>query len=196
MQKKQPPCWIETTDLKDAEPEVQAIYQQLSSRYNKVHHLYLAFSLQPKPLRAADQHYRDIMQNEKNLSEPWFLELLSVQVAIIADCLYAFTHHSANFRSLLADTLLADKMIEAVRTENFTDNTLFSNKHAALLAFGSKLSRTPEKMNFCDIDRLRKAGTKDVEILEAVQATASFAYWVRFINALGIDLGDESIGIY
>jgi alkylhydroperoxidase family enzyme len=47
-----------------------------------------------------------------------------------------------------------------------------------------------------DIEGLRALGVSDTEILEAVQASACFAYWVRFINALGIQLGDETIGKY
>ena len=43
---------------------------------------------------------------------------------------------------------------------------------------------------------LRAEGVSDTEILEAVQATACFAYWVRFINALGVQLGSETIGMY
>jgi len=43
---------------------------------------------------------------------------------------------------------------------------------------------------------LKSIGISDTEILEAVQSTACFAYWVRFINALGINLGNESIGMY
>ncbi|MFT5399700.1 MAG: alkylhydroperoxidase family enzyme, partial [Gammaproteobacteria bacterium] len=47
-----------------------------------------------------------------------------------------------------------------------------------------------------DIVELRAEGVSDTEILEAVQSTACFAYWVRFINALGIQLGNETIGKY
>jgi alkylhydroperoxidase family enzyme len=47
-----------------------------------------------------------------------------------------------------------------------------------------------------DIEQLRALGVSDTEILEAVQASACFAYWVRFINALGVQLGDETIGKY
>ena len=47
-----------------------------------------------------------------------------------------------------------------------------------------------------DIVNLRAVGVSDTEILEAVQASACFAYWVRFINALGINLSNETIGKY
>ena len=38
------------------------------------------------------------------------------------------------------------------------------------------------------------AGWDDAQISQAVQVTASFAYWTRFINGLGIKIGNERIG--
>ncbi|MDE0309714.1 MAG: hypothetical protein OXI60_07795 [Acidiferrobacterales bacterium] len=162
------------------------IYDRLDGTYQKIHNLYLAFSLQPKPLLAADRHFRDVMHNPDNQLSMWFLELLASQVAIIAECHYALTHHGANFKHLLGDEQLGESMLQAVREDNFVDNSLFTPKHAALLVFGAKLSRCPQDMTGEDIESLRQVGVTDTEILEAVQATSCFAYWVRFINALGI----------
>ena len=194
MQDDQQPCWIDTISPQEATPELRHLYQQVGAVHNKIHNLYRAFSLQPKPMAAADQHYRDVLHNELNHSDPWFLELLATQVAIIANCHYAFANHGANFKHLLGDAALGDKMLEAVKNDDFEDRNLFTDKQAALLNYGAKLSRTPEKMTQDDISVLREAGVSDTEILEAVQATACFAYWVRFINALGINLGNETIG--
>ena len=59
---------------------------------------------------------------------------------------------------------------------------------------GAKLCRNPEQMVHHDIADLRDAGASDTEILEVVQTKSCFAYWVRFINGLGIQLGNETIG--
>ncbi len=196
MSNRQPACWIETISPDAADAELKQTYDQLKAMHGMVHNLYLAFSLQPAPLLAADRHYRGILHNEANQSEPWFLELLATQVAMIADCTYALTHHGANFKALLGDDALAEQMIEAVRDDHFDIGCPFTLKQAAALAYCAKLSRAPQNMAFEDIAALREAGLSDTEILEAVQATACFAYWVRLINALGINLGDESIGKY
>ena len=190
------PCWIDSIDPTEASPELSDMYQQVGAVHNKIHNLYRAFSLQPLPLIAADQHYRDILHNEKNHSDPWFLELLASQAAIIANCHYALTNHGANFKALLGDTELGDAMLDAVREDFFDHNPIFNNKQAALLKYGAKLCRNPESMCEQDIVKLRAEGVSDTEILEAVQSTACFAYWVRFINALGIQLGNETIGKY
>jgi|TARA_B100000749_G_scaffold4044_1_gene3298 uncharacterized peroxidase-related enzyme len=191
-----PPCWIETIEPEDATSDLSEVYQRVGSVHNKIHNLYRAFSLQPKPLISADQHYRDILHNEANHTEPWFLELLATQAAIIADCHYALQNHGANFKNLLGDKELGELMLDRVRRDDFNSSSVFTRKQAALLSYGAKLCRNPEKMCFKDIETLRDAGVTDTEILEAVQSTACFAYWVRFINALGVSLGDETIGFY
>jgi uncharacterized peroxidase-related enzyme len=191
-----PPCWIETIEPEDATSDLSEVYQRVGSVHNKIHNLYRAFSLQPKPLISADQHYRDILHNEANHTEAWFLELLATQAAIIADCHYALQNHGANFKNLLGDKELGELMLDRVRRDDFNSSSVFTRKQAALLSYGAKLCRNPEKMCFKDIETLRDAGVTDTEILEAVQSTACFAYWVRFINALGVSLGDETIGFY
>jgi len=192
----QQPCWIGTIEPEDASAELATMYNQVGAVHNKIHNLYRAFSLQPAPLLAADQHYRDVLHDENNHSDPWFLELLASQVAIIADCHYALANHGSNFKALLGDAETGDSMLQAVREDSFAGNPLFTAKQAALLEYGAKLCRTPQSMGETDINELRAQGISDTEILEAVQATSCFAYWVRFINALGIQLGNESIGMY
>ena len=191
-----PPWWIETIEPEDATSDVSEVYQRVGSVHDKIHNLYRAFSLQPKPLISADQHYRDILHNEANHTEPWLLELLATQAAMIADCHYALQNHGANFKNLLGDKKLGELMLDRVRKDDFNSSSVFTRKQAALLSYGAKLCRNPEKMCFKDIETLRDVGVTDTEILEAVQSTACFAYWVRFINALGVSLGDETIGFY
>jgi uncharacterized peroxidase-related enzyme len=193
---KQNPCWIDTIDPSEASPELAEMYRQVGAVHDRIHNLYRAFSLQPRPLLSADQHYRDVLHNPQNRSAPWLLELLASQAAIIAECDYALANHGANFRHLLGDEAKGRRMLDAVRDDDYDDNPLFDEAVAALLRFGAKLCRSPQAMTHDDILALREAGISDIEILEAVQASACFAYWVRFINALGIRLGNESIGRY
>lgn len=190
------PCWIDTIDPADASPELAAMYAEVGAVHGKIHNLYRAFSLQPAPLLAADRHYRDVLHNKANRSAPWLLELLASQAAIIADCPYALANHGANFRALLGDAARGEAMLQAVRADDFVGNPLFTPAEAALLVYGARLCRSPQSMREADIEGLRAEGISDIEILEAVQASACFAYWVRFINALGINLDDESIGMY
>ncbi|MBT4890798.1 MAG: hypothetical protein HON65_14715 [Rhodospirillales bacterium] len=188
------PCWIDTVDPDASSPELREMYESLGGVHGKIHNLYKAFSLQPAPMIAADQHYRAILHNDANQSDPWFLELLSSQVAILTGCTYALANHGANFKKLLGDPALGEDMLGAVREGDLENSNLFNAKQSAFLKFGEKLTLCPDHMDQTDIDDLRITGATDTEILEAVQAIACFSYWTRFINGLGIQLGDETIG--
>ena len=146
-------CWIETIEPADASPELADMYRQVGAVHDKIHNLYRAFSLQPGPLIAADQHYRDVLHNEDNQSEPWFLELLASQAAIIAECHYALANHGANFIHLLGDQEQGERMLDAIRSDDYDDASLFSRKHAALLRY----DRTAESITIQEIRRLNRA---------------------------------------
>ena len=190
------PCWISSIAPKNASGELADLYRQVGAVNNEIHNLYQTFSLQPKPVVSADQHYLDILRNKCNESEPWFLELLASQVAIIADCDYALANHGSSFLNLLGDDILGKQMLRSIRQDNYDNNPIFTTKQAALLKYGARICRYPETLREQDIIALRAAGVSDTEILEAVQTTACFAYWVRFINALGVQMNDGTADRY
>jgi len=64
------------------------------------------------------------------------------------------------------------------------------------LNFSNKLTLRPHDITRPDIETLHDAGLNDAEISQVVQVAANFAYWVRVINAFGIQLGNEKVGKY
>jgi alkylhydroperoxidase family enzyme len=51
-------------------------------------------------------------------------------------------------------------------------------------------------MKKADVEALKKSGASDEEILEVNQVTAGFGYSNRVLNGLGVELGNEKIGLY
>ena len=188
------PCWIETIPEHKAEGRLMEAYEQVGRPDGTVHNLYKAFSLWPTPLPLADALYRAILHSDDALLPKWFQELIATQVAMLADCDYACTHHGANFNALLGDEARGEAMLQALR--DGTPDSLFDRREAAILRYNAKLAEDPGAMSEADIETLREAGVSDTEILEVNQISANFAYWVRVINGLGIQLGDEHIGRY
>jgi len=187
--------WIPVTEDVEAEAGVQAAYDVLRREDGSVHNLYRAFAHFPAPVVAADQFYRDVMHSPESPLPLWLAELLSVDVAILNGCTYARTHHAANFVHLFGDAAVAGRMVEALERGDL-GAVEFDRKTRSLLEFGRKLTRFPDSMESADIEGLRRAGLNDAEISQAVQVTASFAYWTRFINAMGIDIAGEKVGKY
>lgn len=187
--------WIPVTEDVEADAGVQAAYDALRREDGAVHNLYRAFAHFPAPVVAADQFYRDVMHTPDAPLPMWQAELLSVDVAILNGCPYAETHHGANFIHLYGDAAAAGRMVDALKRGDLKAAE-FDDRTRHLLEFGRKLTLSPEAMESSDIEALRLAGLNDAEISQAVQVTASFAYWTRFINAMGIDIAGEKIGKY
>lgn len=188
------PCWIETIPEHEAEGVLLEAYQQVGRPDGTVHNLYKAYSLWPTPLPWADALYRAILHSDDALLPKWFQELIATQVAMLAGCTYAATHHGANFKALLGDEARGEAMLQALRDE--TPELVFDERETAILRYNAKLAESPKAMREADIAALRDAGVSDTEILEVNQISANFAYWVRVINGLGIQLGDEEVGLY
>ncbi len=187
-------CWIETIPEHEAEGRLKEAYERVCRPDGTVHNLYKAFSLWPTPMPPADALYRAILHSDDAALPKWLQELISTQVAILADCAYAATHHGANFKALLGDEARGEEILAAVRAG--APERVLGEKEAAMLCYNAKLAERPAEMSQADIGALRAAGVSDVEILEVNQIGANFAYWVRVINGLGIRLGDERIGLY
>ncbi len=60
-----------------------------------------------------------------------------------------------------------------------------------------KVTKEPWNCARLDIEKLRKVGWKDEDILDAVQIMALFNYFTRMADALGVELneGYTSLGV-
>jgi uncharacterized peroxidase-related enzyme len=188
-------CWIEPIAEDDATGDLRAAYDQVRREDGTVHNLYKAFSRFPEPLVSADRLYKDIMHSPTAPLPKWLAELVSVQVAALTGCDYALRHHGANLVALHEDPGRARDILEAVRRGDWSSAS-FDPQLRAILAFGRKLTLEPQAMSKADIARLRGVGLDDAAISQIVQVAASFAYWTRVINGLGIQVAGEKVGKY
>ncbi len=53
-----------------------------------------------------------------------------------------------------------------------------------------KVTKEPWSCKRDDVEKLRKAGLKDEDILDAVQIMALFNYFTRMADALGVELNE------
>jgi len=185
-------CWIEVAD---DEGQLAKTFDSLRRDDGTVHNLYRAFSQFPAPVVSADRFYGDVMHAPDAPLPMWLAELLSVDVAVQNKCEYAAAHHGQNFLDLFEDRDKAERIIETLRSDDL-DSRDIDDRTRCLLEYGRKLTQHPEAMTESDIEGLRGHNFSDAEISQAVQVTASFAYWTRFINAVGLTLGNEKVGKY
>ena len=66
----------------------------------------------------------------------------------------------------------------------------------AMCVYAAKLTEYPATMEESDLDDLRKVGLDDAGILDLNQIVAYFAYANRTVNGLGVEVGDEPLGLH
>jgi uncharacterized peroxidase-related enzyme len=187
-------CWIAVKEDADLDEEALKALAPTRRDDGSLHNMYRAYSLYPAPVTSADELYRVLIHDPKGPLSLWVRELLATQVAVLSRCAYARDNHGANMIALLDNPAKGPAMMAALEARRY-DSELFDEKARALLAYGEKLTLKPDAMEESDLEALRAAGLSDAEILHANQITASFAYWVRVLNGLGVNAVGEGIGL-
>jgi uncharacterized peroxidase-related enzyme len=57
-----------------------------------------------------------------------------------------------------------------------------------MLVYATKLTHTPSKMTFNDVEQLRAVGFNDRDVLDIAEVTAYYAYANRIADGLGVEL--------
>lgn len=186
-------CWIDTVAETRANTELSEIYDTVRGKNGQLDNLYQAFSLRPHTIRPADDLYLAAMHADTNTLAKQFSELIGTYVAILTGCEYAETHHGHNFRHLCGEAR-GSTIIECLKKDEL--GACGNAAEVAALRYVEKLVRHPQAMRETDVRTLNDAGWSDGEVLEIVQVAAMFSYFVRVINGVGIQLGDETPGLY
>lgn len=193
MDGKKQIAWVEVIDEAAAAGELADAYDAVRGKDGHVENLYLAMSQTPAAIRPADAHYLAVLHNPDNPLQPWLAELVATYVAVLCGSPYAATNHGDNVRHYHPDTGEARRLVAALESGDW-DGPETDDATRAALHYTRKLSCDPGAMNESDIAALRQAGFDDKAISYIIQIAASFAYWARITNGLGIRLGD-TIGL-
>ena len=185
-------AWVAVIAEDAAEGDLKAAYDAVRGPDGRVENLYLAMSQTPQAIGPADAHYRSVLHNPDNPLEPWLAELVATQVAILCGSRYAAANHGENVRLLHGDRTAADAMLAALEDGGWEERG--PPRVRAALAYARKLTLEPQAMEQADVEALRRAGFGDKAISYIAQIAASFAYWARITNGLGIRLG-ETVGL-
>ena len=187
-------CWIDVISYVNADESLQTIYDSVRSPGGAVDNLYKAFSLRAHTIKPADDLYRAVLHHSENTLPKWFSELIACYVAILAGCDYALAHHGHNFAYLLADSEKAARILQNLRDDQL--DYYGEERDISALRYVKTLCLNPQTITADDVAVLSQHGWSDGEILEITQIVATFSYFVRMINGLGISLQGERIGLY
>lgn len=186
-------AWVDVIGQDAATGDLAAAYDAVKGKDGTVENLYLAMSQTPAAIRAADAHYLAVLHNPDNPLEPWLAELVATFVAVLCGSTYAAANHGDNVRHHHPDGEAAARLVAALGDDSWDGPATAAGTRAALV-YTRKLTCEPGAMCKADIEALRQAGFGDKAISYIAQIAASFAYWARITNGLGIRLGD-TIGL-
>ncbi len=187
-------CWIDVVVDSSADDKLKTIYDRVRGPQGQLDNLYQGFSLRPHTILPADDLYRSAMHHDDNVLPKVLSELIGTYVAILAGCEYAAAHHGHNYSHLADDRHESDRVLAALENDELA--AVGDERVQAALGYVRQLCLAPESIEKKDVDSLVQAGWVDGEVLEIVQVVAMFSYFVRVINGVGIQLGNEKLGLF
>ena len=187
-------CLIDNSSIDCADLNIKTVFDYVANDKGRVDNMYKAMMHSPGVIKPIHDLYLALLHSDDSPLEDWLSELLSVQVAVLNQCSYALAHHSANLATLMNDQAKFERIMSALENRNWADS-IADKKIVAMLDYGEKLCLHPDQIKQADIDLLRNQGLSEKEIVFIAQVNAGFAYWTRILNALGVELAGEPLGV-
>lgn len=187
-------AWIRMIPLAEATGKLKEMYQRVTTPHGTVDNVMRAHSLRPHSMEGHLVLYKNVLHNPDNTLPFWFLEVVASYVSMSNRCDYSLTHHFANARRLMNDSVRSERVWNALSQAK--PELAFSGKELAFLNYARKLTVDVANMVKADFDAMRAAGCDDGEILEVNQVCAYFNYSNRLLNGLGVTTEGDKIGYY
>ena len=170
-------CRFGAADETNLPADIAEIFAKNRERLGFVPNVFRTYARRPEHFRAF-MHYHDVlMKGESGLTRA---EREAIVVVVSAEnaCQYCVTAHSAAFRILGKDTVLADQIAINWRTADLTPRL------RTILAFASRVNETGFSASDAEIAELAAAGFGENEIWDIAAVAAFFGFSNRMAGAL------------
>ena len=187
-------AWIKMIEDSDADENLLEALNASRSPHGTVDNVLRVHSLRPNTMRGHISLYKACLHDKSNTLPEWLQETISSYVSILNKCDYSRANHWANARYLINDHEKANAIEKALHDRK--PQNVFCGAELAILEYAEKLTINPTGILKMDIDRLKKDGFDDGQILEANQIICYFNYVNRCINGLGVTTEGDIVGYY
>lgn len=174
-------AWIKTIDEDQATDYLKTYYKKYGDPFEGVGNILKVQSLNAHALKFHYDFYKHLMTGESNLSRMQ-REMIAIVVSAANKCEYCLRHHKKSLYQLTKNPFL----IGAVEGD-FHDADV-PEKDIAMMDYVKKLTIEPSSIEKSDIDALRAADFKDVDILDIAQVAAYHNFANRLASGLGVEL--------
>jgi uncharacterized peroxidase-related enzyme len=172
-------AWIAVPSPDGLPAEVAEEIGDISERIGFVPNVARLLAVTPRHFLGWWRYFDDLMRGPSGLSKTE-REMIAVVVSAESHCPYCYTAHAAALRLRTKDPVLVDRLGVNYR------HVELDPRDRAMLDFAVKLTKTPDTCAQSDLERLRKVGFTDEDILHIVEVTAIFNYNVRLATATGL----------
>ncbi|MHA1604551.1 MAG: carboxymuconolactone decarboxylase family protein [Candidatus Freyarchaeota archaeon] len=171
---------IKMVDEEEAKGKIKEVYDAILSKEPHVPGILKIFSVRPDLLeKMVGIHYT--LMGSGSLLSPELRNYIALTVSVVNSCDYCYESYVYTLRELLAKT---DEEIDDI-IENFAECDL-DMKTIMAVNFARKATEQPTFVTDEDIERLRKVGFRDEEILEIATLMGYFNMINRIVDALGL----------
>ncbi|SEE39815.1 uncharacterized peroxidase-related enzyme [Tenacibaculum sp. MAR_2010_89] len=185
--------WIKIISFNEAQGKLKRLYSKVTGPNNNVDNIMLIHGLRPHTMVGHMSLYKNVLHNSNNTLPKWYLETLGVYVSILNKCDYCIEHHFLGLKKLLKDDEKSDSIRKQLELNSY--ESILDHKYIEGLKYAEKLTLEPNKLIEEHIEKLRKKGLTDGEILEINQVVSYFNYANRTVLGLGVSTKGDVLGL-
>lgn len=172
-------AWIETVDPQDATGVLREAYDWQAAKLGAPAEFTQLGSLYPELVLERLRLYRVVEAAPSRLAPAE-----RYQAALVTSLVNGTVHCGSGLRVRLED--LGVDVAAAEQAAETGTVTEADERLAAILGYAAHLTRSPGAVSGVEIDRLRRAGLDDVDILDLNNIVAYYNYINRVANGLGL----------
>lgn len=178
----QSPDWNEVPD--EIQNIVSTTMESQQENWGFINNLFKVLPLNPIQFKGFLDFKASLFTPETGYLNNIDKEMIGLVVSSANHCSYCITTHSDTLRGLSKDPIWVDKLIYNYRSAELTE------KQHALCDYAHFVTAYPTEITEAQVDKLRKAGCNDHEILEAAYVAGFFNYTNRWVSTIGAVAND------
>lgn len=182
-------AWIDIIGYEKAEGKLKKYYDDIKDSRGKLAKIHKIHSLNPESMKNHMDLYMNIMFSKSGLKRQQ-REMIAVVVSTANNCKYCINHHAQALNYYWKDKEKIQKFVENYRYLDLSD------KMISMLDYANDLTKRPNKVNKNYIDRLKKNGFTDENILNINLIVSYFNFVNRIVLGLGVEFNEDEIKGY
>lgn len=167
-------------DAKAVAGETEAIFKEIEGAFGRVPNLFKTYAHHAPLLKANWNKVKAVMM--EGVLSPKVKQTIAVLVSRDNGCNYCVAAHTGALKAIG----VSDEELRAI--EENLEKAQFSEKEKALIGFARKANSSPLKIADLEFDSLRRVGTSDAEVVEALGVMELFTAFNKFLDALQVEI--------